>query len=77
MADGDKLIGRVKPRACGSCCLPMKRQGQLEAYFLVKKGKEGVAVSRSDDSGLRLTVEPVDSPSQFVPETVSQPRSTQ
>ena len=55
----------------------MKRQGQLEAYFPVKKGKEGVAVSRTDESDLRLTVESVDSPSQFVPGPVSQPRSTQ
>ena len=55
----------------------MKRQGQLEAYFPAKKGKEGVAVSRSDESDLRLTVDSVNSPSQFVPEPVSQPRSTQ
>ena len=77
MADGDKLIGGVKPHACASCYLPMKKQGQLEAYFPAKKGKEGVAVSRSDESDLGLTVESVDSPSQLVSEPVSQPRSTQ
>ena len=55
----------------------MKRQGQLEAYFPAKKGKEGVAVSRIDESDLGLTVESVDSPSQFVPEPVSQPTLTQ
>ena len=55
----------------------MKRQGQLEVYFPGKEGKKRVAVSRSDESDLRLTVESVDSPSQFVPEPVSQPRSTQ
>ena len=77
MAGCDNLIGPVKPRACASRCLHMKRQGQHKSYFLAKKGREGVSGSRSDESDLRHTVEPVDSPSQFVPEPVSQPTLTQ